>query len=207
MPTLQSAPGQVSFHQKTTALKALVAIGLATHTSIGVIPGQDTRSLCSQPFNFNLTDMDAQTALTSVARQIQYSMYEEDGVTILRATDLTARQEELLKFQFTEYPAQTKTTIYQAPARIAEGLWSSQHPGQGYGASIFGRSDAVTVDVPALKSVTAIAVANQFIIQGAGGMWISQIRPNAGEAINDYDFGMGLYQQPQMLVEEVTCAR
>jgi hypothetical protein len=103
-PAPNAQPSQVNFRAKTSALDAIIAIGLASHAPIGILPGLDTTALCKTQYVFNLTDMDARAALLSVARQMPSSLYDEEGVLILRAPDLTLRQTELLDHRFANYP-------------------------------------------------------------------------------------------------------
>jgi hypothetical protein len=203
-PTAQ--PSQVTFRAKASALDAIIAIGLAAHAPIGILPGQDTTALCKTRYESDLTDLDASSALLSVAHQMQYSWYEEDGVMILRAPDLTPRQAELLDHRFANYPAQSKRTVHLLTARLAEWLWSSQHPDQGYGGSILDTPGAPRIDLPDLNDVTPSQIANRIVTQGSGGMWISQIRPHAADEINEYDIILELYRDPDQLKGEIACA-
>jgi hypothetical protein len=149
-------PGQVTFRAEARALDAIVAIGLATHEPIGILPGQDTAALCKTRYQFNLTDMDARSALLTVAQQMQYSWYEEDGVQVLRAPDLTPRQRELIERRIPEFPAQEQQVTALLSANLGIALWAIEHPNQGYGGSIgYGTNDA-RLSLPQLKDVTAL---------------------------------------------------
>jgi hypothetical protein len=205
-PAPNAQPSQVNFRAKTSALDAIIAIGLATHSPIGILPGQDTTALCKTRYEFDLTDLDASSALLSVAHQMQYSWYEEDGVMILRAPDLTPRQAELLDHRFANYPAQSKRTVHLLTARLAEWLWSSQHPDQGYGGSILDRPGAPEITLQELKDVTPSQIANRIVTNGSRGMWISQIRPNAADEMTDYQIILELYRDPNQLQPEISCA-
>lgn len=198
-------PGQVTFRAEARALDAIIAIGLATHAPIGLLPGQDTTALCKTRYRFNLTDMDATTALLTVAQQMQYSWYEEDGVMILRAPDLTPRQTELIERRIPEFPAQERQVTALLSANLGIALWVIDHPNQGYGGSIGHGTNDVRLSLPQLKDVTALQVANRVVTMGSGGIWMSGIRPQATDDINGYDILLGLYQDAHPLKNFLAC--
>lgn len=194
-PTAQ--PLLVNLRAQASALDAIIAIGLATHAPIGILPGQDTTALCKTRYTFNLTDMDATTALLAVAQRMQYSWYEQDGVMILRAPDLTPRQTELIERRI-DFPAQSNEVTAVLRSHLAISLWLIDRDVEGYGASIGHAANDVRLSLPALKNVTAPEVANRVITTGSGGIWLSDMVPDRTDEINGYDIDIEMYQDKHL---------
>jgi len=202
----QQAPSvQVNFRSKTSALDAIIAIGLAAHAPIGILPGKDTTALCKTQYWFDLSGVDAQAALESVAQKIQYSLSEEDGVLVLRAPDLTSRQIELVNRRLPEFPGQVQQVTALVSANLATALWATDHPNQGFGGSILHGTDDVRISLLQSNNVTALEVADSVVVKGSGGIWASRIRPLQSDEINDYGILLELYQDQHPLKNSLAC--
>jgi hypothetical protein len=197
---------QVNYVGRVTALDAIVAVGLQTHTPIGIVPGRDTKSLCRSQYPFDLGGMDVSAALLDIAHRAQYSLAEENGVFIITASDTTPRQLEVLGHRFKEFKPGTEQTMHMLTFQLSGWLWAEVAHGEGYGGSILDNPAAPKISLPpVLENITTQEIADRVITNGKGGMWISKINPDSAKELDDFSIEFESYGDADQLKREILC--
>jgi hypothetical protein len=101
---VESSGAKVTFKCKeATPLDLIRATAFQTRIPIGLAMGRDRGVLEEAKRSFDLQNVDARSALLDALRDTDYTITEENGVLVLMAGDMTARQRALLTYQYSDF--------------------------------------------------------------------------------------------------------
>lgn len=160
---------------RATPMDLIRASGQQTRMPIGIVLGQDLNALSKPVRSYNLKDVSARDALLEAIQGTGYSLREEDHVTVLFAGDITSRQMQLLKHEYSDFGSEQSATMAELGAGLNGWMWAEVDPVRGYGASIQGSMNDERFILEPIKDATTEEIANRIVSLGSKGMWIFRV--------------------------------
>lgn len=189
-----SNTGRVTFERaEASPLNAIAAVGLQTHTPIGIVFGQHKETLCDKKHSFSFKDQTPRDALVRAVAGTGYSVRERSGVFVITAPGIPNRQRKLLKHRYRIFNAEEEMTMAELGAQLTGWMWVEVEGAKGYGGSIMSSPSAEQLKLGVMKFASTEEIANRIVSLGSKGIWL--FRPNnskasspMGESITTYSY-------------------
>ena len=111
---VENRGAKVTFKCKeATPLDLIRATAFQTRIPIGVAMGRDRGVLEEAKRFFDLQNVDARSALLDAVRDTDYTIGEDNGVLVLMAGDMTARQRDLLTHVYSDFKSESYGTMVE----------------------------------------------------------------------------------------------
>lgn len=178
-PALVNNPGlKVTFKcDQATPLDLIRAIGRQTRIPIGIVLGRDPGILSKPKQSYDLENVDARLALQKAIQNTGYTLEEKNHVIVLVAGDLTARQQDLLTYPYSNFGSLSNRTMVELGAELTGWMLAEIDYAKGYGGSILGslNDERLTLKVP--PGATTEEIADSIVSLGSKGIWILRSDP------------------------------
>jgi hypothetical protein len=180
LPQMEFAPivvvnpgNKVTFRcGQATPLELIRATGYQTRIPIGLVLGRDRNALSKIKHSYNLQGVDAMAALREATKGTGYSLKEENHVFILRAGDVTPRQQQILGFQYSDFKPGTDQTMVALGETLTMWMRALLDPKTGFAMEILSSTNEERFSVSIPQGATTEEIANRIVILGSRGMWI-----------------------------------
>jgi hypothetical protein len=170
---VENSDAKVTFKCKeVTPLDLIRATAFQTRIPIGLAMGRDRSVLEETKRSFDLHGVDTRSALLDALRDTDYTIKEENGVLVLTAGDMTARQTDLLTHQYSDFKSESNSTMVELGAGLTMWMRAAIDPQGGFGASIGGATNDERFSLKAIPWATTEEIANRIASLGSKGMWI-----------------------------------
>jgi hypothetical protein len=115
---VENSGAKVTFQCKeATPLELIRVTAFQTRIPIGLAMGRDRGVLEETKRSFNLQTVEARSALLDALRDTDYTIREENGLLVLMAGDMTARQWDLLTHQYSDFKSESNSTMVELGGR------------------------------------------------------------------------------------------
>ncbi|MFZ0662570.1 MAG: hypothetical protein WAM66_07760 [Acidobacteriaceae bacterium] len=173
-PTVVSNPDStVTFKcGRATPMDLIRAVGRQTRIPIGIVLGQHPDILSRSGRPYDLEKVDARSALQMAIRDTGYTLDEESGVMVLIAGDLTARQQDLLTYPYSDFGPVSNQTMVELGAMLTGWMLADVDYANGYVGSILGSTNDERFSLRPISNATTEQIANRIVSLGSKGMWI-----------------------------------
>src|SRR5579875_2033019 len=160
-PVLVNNPGlKVTFKcNQATPLDLIRAIGRQTRIPIGIELGRDPSILSKPRQSYDLENVVARLALQKAIQNTGYSLEQKDHVMVLVAGDLTARQQDVLTYPYSDFGPVSNRTMVELGTLLTGWMLTEIDYVKGYGGSIVGsvNDERLTLKVPPVATTEEIA--------------------------------------------------
>jgi hypothetical protein len=180
-PTLVLNPdSKVTFKCDAAApLDLIRAVGQQTRIPIGVVLGEDPDALSRLVRSYELEGVNARGALLKAIEGTGYSLEEKDHVMVLKAGDVTQRQDELLTHGFSNFGS-SNATMVEMGADLTGWVWTGVDGAKGFGGSILGSTNDERFTLKPMPEATTEEIADRIVSLGSKGMWIFRAAASEG---------------------------
>ena len=170
---VENRGAKVTFKCKeATPLDLIRATAFQTRIPIGVAMGRDGGVLEEAKRSFDLQNVDARSALLDAVRDTDYTIGEDNGVLVLMAGDMTARQRDLLTHVYSDFKSESYGTMVELGVGLTMWMRAAIDPQLGFGASIYHATNDERFTLEAIPWATTEEIANRIVSLGSKGMWI-----------------------------------
>jgi hypothetical protein len=158
-------------------LDLIRAIGRQTRIPIGIVLGRDPSILSKPKQPYDLENVGARLALQKAIQDTGYTLEEKNHVIVLVAGDLTARQQDVLTYPYSDFGPVSNGTMVELGAVLTGWMLAEIDYVKGYGGSIGGslNDERLTLKVPPV--VTTEEIADSIVSLGSKGIWILRTDP------------------------------
>ena len=170
------------------------AVGYQTRLPIGVEVGVNADVLFKPIQTYHLSAVEASAALAEAARNTGFSLREEQGVFILRASDLSFHQRNLLEHRFSIFKVGPEETMAFQGATLTASLRDVVDPSRGTGGSISGSTNDEHFTLQEISNATADEIADRIVRQGSRGMWVFRAGPSPSSDLSTIEMEIWPYQ-------------
>ena len=170
---------------QATALEVIQSAARQARMPMGLVLGRDGQALSRDRRPYDLRNVSVKEAMAQALQGTGYTMRKEDGVLVLEAGDVTARQTELLAQRIPEFPPNHGVPMFMLGQQLtmwirsAESSWmrSPDAPACGWGGGGGSSSNELRFNLPELRGKTTEELANLIVQLGPKGMWVLDAQP------------------------------
>lgn len=198
--------GRVTFGSaEASPLNVIAAVGLQTHTPIGIVFGQHQQTLCDKKHGFSIKDQLPKDALVRAVAGTGYSVRERSGVFVIAAPDIPNWQRKLLKHRYRVFKAEEEMTMAELGAQLTGWMWVAVDHAKGYGASIMGSLSAEQLKLGVMKFASTEEIANRIVSLGSKGIWLLKAdKSNASSAMQE-SITTYSYHDDTLAIQTLSC--
>jgi hypothetical protein len=170
---VENPDSRVTFKcHRATPLDLIYAIGRQTRIPIGIALGLDASVLSKPTRSYDLENVGARLALQEAIQDTGYMLEEENHVTVLVAGDLTARQQDLLTYAYSDFGPVSNQTMVELGAMLTGWMLGKIDHASGYGGSILESTNDERFSLKETPGATTEEIADSIVSLGSKGMWI-----------------------------------
>lgn len=158
--------------EQATPLELIRATGYQTRIPIGLVLGRDQNALSKTRHSYNLKDVDAMAALREAIKGTGYSLKEKNHVFILSAGDVTTRQQQILRYRYSDFKPGPDETMVELGATLTMWMRALLDPKTGFMTDIPSSTNEERFLVSIPQGATTEDIANRIVSLGSRGMWV-----------------------------------
>ena len=177
-----------------TAMEVIEAAGRQTRAAVGVVTGVDRDRLTRARRSYDLQDAPLRMALQEALRDTGYRMIEEEGVIVLKADDINARQMQLLHHVYPEFKTNRREQMAFLGQHLTMWMRSLVTPACGFAGGGLSSTNELAFVLPTQEGKSTEQIANAIVELGPKGMWVFEADPGPPDGCSKDSIRIESYQ-------------